>query len=441
MGKLPPIAHLPGDHAVQPANATRRDFLKTSTVATAAAGASLLELAPPVHAAAGGTLRVGLVGCGGRGTGAAEQACNAGPDIKLTAMGDAFRDHLDAKKKFLKDSLGSKFAVKDENCFVGFDAYKGVIENCDVVLLTAPPHFRPLHLEAAVAAGKHTFCEKPVAVDSPGLRRVMAACEAARAKRLAIVSGLCWRYHDGMRETFKRIHDGAVGDIVALQCTYNHGMLWHKPRQPEWSDMEWQLRNWLYFNWLSGDHIVEQAIHSLDKMAWAMKDEYPVKAMGMGGRQVRTGPEFGHIFDHHAVVYEFASGLKCFHMCRQQPNVHNEVTDYIMGTKGVAEPMPHKITGANPWQYDRKKLKQIDMYQTEHNELFASIRSGTPINNGDYMCKSTLMAIMGRMATYTGQIITWDKALASSEDLTPGKYEWGPLPVPPVAKPGSTRFV
>jgi predicted dehydrogenase len=427
----------------QPNAATnRRSFLKASA---AAVGASVLELAPAVHAAGDSTLRVGLIGCGSRGTGAAEQACNAGPEIKLVAMGDLFRDHLEAKKNFLKDSLGSKFAVKDENCFVGFDAYKGVIENSDVVLLTSPPGFRPVHLKAAVEAGKHVFCEKPIAVDATGVRAVLDICEKAKEKKLSIVSGLCWRYHDGMRETFKRVHEGEIGDLVALQCTYNARELWHKPRQPGWTDMEWQIRNWLYFTWLSGDHIVEQAIHSLDKMAWAMKNEYPVKAYGTGGRQSRTGPEFGHIFDHHSVVYEYANGLKCFHMCRQQAGTETNVSDHIMGTKGScwinATAGTSVIRGASEWQFTSQKARKMDMYQTEHNELFASIRSHAPINNGDYMCKSTLMAIMGRMATYTGQAITWDQAMHSKENLVPEKCEFGPAGLPPVARPGMTKVV
>jgi predicted dehydrogenase len=324
---------------------------------------------------------------------------------------------------------------------VGWNAYQELLKlkEIDVVLLATPPGFRPLHLQAAVDAGKHIFAEKPVAVDGPGVRAAMKACEEAKKKNLAVVSGLCWRYDTGMRETFKRIHDRAIlGDIVAMQCTYNTGPLWMIPREEKWSDMEWQLRNWLYFTWLSGDHNVEQHIHSLDKMAWAMNDECPVKAVGMGGRQVRTGPEYGHIFDHHSVVYEYANGVKAFSNCRQQAGCKNETADFVMGTLGTCDVMKHIIKGQMQWRYQGSRS---DMYQNEHNELIASIRAGKPINNGDYMCKSTLMAIMGRMATYTGQEITWEKAMNSKEDLTPPKYEFGSLPVPPVAKPGVTKFV
>ena len=427
---------------------SRRDFLKTT--ATTAVGAGLavgLEPVANVHAGGSDLIRVGLIGCGsprgGRGRGAAENCVSAGPNVRLVAMGDLFRDHLEFTRTHLSRLGPEKVEVPEERCFVGFDAYEKVI-NCkdvDLVLLTAPPHFRPSHLKAAVAAGKHVFAEKPVAVDAPGVRSVMQSCAEAKRRGLSIVSGLCWRYDRGMRETFRRIHDGAVGTIVAMQCTYNTGGLWMIPRQEGWSDMEWQLRNWLYFTWLSGDHNVEQHIHSLDKMAWAMHDEHPVRASGMGGRQVRTGPEYGHIFDHHSVVYEYANGVKLFSACRQQDGCAKDVTDHVFGTAGVCDVMRHVIHGQHPWRYrPEKNGKDAGMYQIEHNELIASIRASKPINNGDYMCKSTMMAIMGRMATYTGRVITWEKAINSSEDLSPQKYEFGPLAVAPVAMPGVTKF-
>ena len=423
-------------------NVCRRRFLQTSAGAAAA-----LSLATGVHADGNDILRVGLIGCGGRGTGAAENALKADPNVKLVAMGDAFRDRLESSLANLRRdrALAPKIEVPPQRQFVGFDAYQRVINSgVDVVLLCTPPHFRPAHLDAAVRANKHVFCEKPVAVDAPGVRRVLATCREAGRRRLSIVSGLCWRYHRGMRETFARIHDGAVGNIVALQCSYNTGTLWHRNREAGWSDMEWQIRNWLYFTWLSGDFNVEQHVHSLDKMAWAMRDQHPLRAVGLGGRQVRTGSEFGNIFDHHAVVYEYPNGIKCFASCRQQANCAADVTDHVMGTLGRADlngvDGRAGITGRNPWQYSGARARQDDMYQTEHNDLFASIRRGTPINNGEYMAKSTLMAIMGRMATYTGRVISWEDALNSREDLTPPRYEWGRLPVAPVARPGITEF-
>lgn len=426
-----------------PTSVNRRSFLQASATTAAISLASL----PAVHAAGNDTLRVGLVGCGGRGTGAASQALRADPNVRLVAMADAFRDRLESSLANLQrdNSLADKINVPAEKRFVGFDAYQQLINSgVDVVLLCTPPGFRPLHIEAAVRAGKHIFAEKPVAVDGPGIRRVLAACEQAKQRKLSIVSGLCWRYHEGMRQTVRKIHDGDIGDITTLQCNYNTGALWFRPRLPDMTDMEWQMRNWYNFTWLSGDFNVEQHVHSLDKMAWVMKNEYPARCYGTGGKQSRSGPEYGHIFDHMAVVYEFANGVRCFSMCRQQANCANDVSDTIWGTKGTAELLSrYRITsrsGGQVWTAPRKAV-QANMYQIEHNELFASIRSGNPINDGDWMAKSSLMGIMGRMACYTGQAITWAQALESKEDLSPPRYDWNvPLPLPPIARPGVTAF-
>jgi predicted dehydrogenase len=420
---------------------TRRDFLKASTAALVG---GVLALEQTVRAAGSDTLRVGLIGCGSRGTGAAAQALNADKNVKLVAMADAFADRLESSLATLKRdaALLPKIDVNPDRCFVGFNAYQDLLASgVDVVLLCTPPGFRPLHLRAAVEAGKHVFAEKPVAVDAPGVRSVLATCEEAKKKGLSVVSGLCLRYDAGFQETVGRIHDGAVGDVVALQANDLRGAIWVKERQKEWSDMEWQMRNWYYFTWLCGDFNVEQHVHYLDVCAWLMKGEYPARANGIGGRQVRTGAEYGHIYDHHVVVYEYASGVKLFSACRQQAGCHGDMSAHVMGTKGtamVAEKELSLTNGEGKWKYRGPKN---EMYQAEHDELFASIRSGKPINNGDYMAKSTLLAIMGRMATYTGQTITWEMALNSKEDLTPPKYEWGPLPTPPVAMPGVTKFV
>ncbi|MBV9124394.1 MAG: Gfo/Idh/MocA family oxidoreductase [Planctomycetes bacterium] len=434
--------HLPQSET--PATPSRRQFLKTSAAVAGSVLAADLVI-PQVHAAGSDLIGVGLIGCGsprgGRGRGAAQNCVNAGPNVKLVAMGDLFPDHLAFTRNALKSLGPDKVDVPEDRCFVGFDAYEKVLacKEVQVVILTTPPHFRPLHLQAAVAAGKHIFCEKPVAVDAAGVRSVLKSSEEARKKNLSLVSGLCWRYDKGMRETFQRLHDGAVGQYVALQCTYNTGGLWVIPRQPGWSDVEWQIRNWLYFTWLSGDHICEQHIHSLDKMAWAMRDEYPLRAVGSGGRQVRTAAEYGNIFDHHNVVFEYANGLKVFSSCRQQDGCAKDVTDHVMGTEGTCDVMKFTIRGRHPWKY-KPDSQDPGMYQNEHNELIASIRAGKPINNGDYMAKSTLMAIMGRMATYTGQVITWEQALNSKEDLGPRPVEFGPYAVAPVALPGITKF-
>ena len=417
---------------------SRRDFLKASTAATLAA--------PFIGRAQGeeaGTLRVGLVGCGGRGTGAAAQALAADRNVKLVAVGDAFEDRLQGSLKTLEkqSEVAAKIDVPPERRFVGFDAYKRVIENSDVVLLATPPHFRPIHLKAAIDAGRHVFAEKPVAVDAPGVRAVLEACEEAKRKKLAVVSGLALRYSNGYRETIRRLHSGQAGEIHTLQANDFRGPIWVKPRQPGWTDMEYQMRNWYYFTWLSGDFNVEQHIHMLDVCAWIMRDEYPISAVGMGGRAARTGPEYGNIYDHHGVIYEYANGVKLFAQCRQQAGTANEISVQVAGTKGRARLTSRglEIDSGSKWKFEEKMANQS---QVEHDELFASIRDGSPINNGDYMSKSTLMAIMGRMATYTGQKITWEQAFNSQEDLSPSGYDWNAQPPPAeIAIPGQTKLV
>jgi predicted dehydrogenase len=423
---------------------SRRDFLQTSALAVC--GAVAATLGPQVHAAGSDVLRIGLIGCGGRGTGAASQALQADKNVKLVAMADAFEDRLQFSLDTLKkdEKVADKVAVKPEHCFVGFDAYQQVLASgIDVVLLTTPPHFRPRHLKAAVEAGKHVFAEKPVATDAPGIRSVLDTCKLAKEKNLSLVSGLCLRSDLGFRETVRRLHEGAVGDVMALQANDYRGSNWGHPRKPEWTDMQYQMRNWYNFTWLSGDFNVEQHVHFLDVCAWVMKNEYPVRAVGIGGRQVRTGPEYGHIYDHFSIVYEYASGAKLFSNCRQQKGCKNDMSAQVLGTKGRAELSERRkglsIHTSNDWYYSGPTN---DMYQTEHDELFASIRSGKPINNVDYMTKSTLLAIMGRMAAYTGQQITWEMALNSKEDLSPPAYDWDvKLPDPPVAMPGQTKFI
>jgi predicted dehydrogenase len=421
-------------------SSSRREFLKTS-----AAVAGALALAPAVHAGGDDVLRVGLVGCGGRGTGAAGQALRADKNVQLAAMADLFEDRLKGSLQTLKDDakIADKIAVSPKTCFVGFDAYKELLaSNVDVVLLATPPHFRPLHLKAAIEAGKHVFAEKPVAVDAPGVRSVLETCREAKKKNLSVVSGLCLRYDDGFRETVKRIHDGAIGEVHTLQANDFRGGIWVKERQPDWTDMHWQTRNWYYFTWLSGDFNVEQHVHFLDVCAWVMKNEYPVKAIGTGGRQVRTEEKYGNIYDHFSIIYEYANGARLFSNCRQQPNCKGDMSAHAVGSKGRAELSERKrglnIKGDNNWVFPGSER---NLYQTEHDELFADIRGGKPINNGEYMAHSTLLAIMGRMAAYTGQEITWQMALNSKEDLSPKKYEWGQIETPAIAIPGKTKFV
>lgn len=424
---------------------SRRHFLKTSTAAAVAAPfLTSKSFGQNSSVSSAQTLRIGLIGCGGRGTGAAAQALAADANVKLVALGDAFKDRLEGSLETLRKEadVAAKIDVPPERCFVGFDAYKKVIASgVDVVLLATPPHFRPIHLEAAVEAGKHVFAEKPVAVDAPGVRSVLATCEEARRKKLAVVSGLALRYSYDYRETIKRIHDGALGEIRTLQANDFRGPIWVKPRRPEWTDMEYHMHNWYYFTWLSGDFNVEQHVHMLDVCAWLMKDEYPVSAMGLGGRQVRTGRDFGNIYDHHSVIYEYANGVKLHAYCRQQAGCASDISVQVAGSKGTAAITQRalEITTDSKWVYRGEKNNQS---QTEHDELFASIRAGKPINNGGYMTKTTLMAIMGRMATYTGQKITWEQAMDSKENLSPDRYDWDAKPPPSeVSIPGITRFV
>ncbi|MDH3585344.1 MAG: Gfo/Idh/MocA family oxidoreductase, partial [Phycisphaerae bacterium] len=316
---------------------SRRRFLEGSAAAGAAAA---LNLAPFSTARAAGKdeIRIGLVGCGGRGGGAASQALSADPGVRLVALGDTFADQVENTHRNLKRNgdLGARVDVPPDRRFVGFDAYKKVIDSVDVVLLATSPYFRPMHLKYAVEKGVHAFVEKPVATDPAGLRDIMATCEVAKTKKLSIVSGLCYRYDNAKRETLARVHDGQIGEIKAMETFYQVGGLWNKGRKDGWSDMEWQIRNWLYFTWLSGDHITEQHIHSLDKIAWAMGDEYPVKATSSGGRTVRTDPIYGNIYDHFNTEYEWASGVRCFSSCRQWNGAASNVSDFVYGTKGVA---------------------------------------------------------------------------------------------------------
>jgi len=419
---------------------TRRAFLQTSSLSAASLAVSTAAFAPPAHAAGNDVLKVGLIGCGGRGTGAAAQALKADKAVTLHAMGDAFADRLGQSLAALQkeDEIKSKIDVLPERQFVGFDAYQKVIASgVDVVLLTSPPHFRPLHLAAAVKAGKHIFAEKPVAVDAPGVRRVLATCREAAQKNLSVVSGLCLRYSYGFQETIKRLHDGQIGDIVMLQGNDLRGPIWVKPRQAEWTDMEWQMRNWYYFTWLSGDFNVEQHVHYLDIGAWVLGNKYPTKAVGLGGRQVRTGPEYGNIYDHHAVMHDYDNGVKFYSQCRQISGCKNDQGIYVLGTKGRAEVSEKRLSiTMNDGQVWKHTGKSNPFYQTEHDELFASIRSGKPINNGEYMAHSTLLGILGRTATYTGQEVTWEQMLNSKIDLSPKEYAWGPIATPAIPMPG-----
>ena len=416
----------------------RRDFLK-GAVATAA----LTGLSPQLMGGLGPVsgsdeIRVGLIGCGGRGSGAADNCVKAADGVKIVAMGDLFRDRLESSRSHLM-GLGDRFDVPDERSFVGFDAYQKVLEcDVDLVILATPPGFRPLHFDAAIEAGKHVFMEKPVATDGPGIRKVLAATRKAKEKNLAVVAGTQRRHQKGYLETMERIHDGAIGELVGAQVYWNQGGLWVVPKSPEMSDMEWQVRNWLYFTWASGDHIVEQHIHNIDVMNWAFGGP-PVKALAMGGRQVRTGSQYGNIFDHFAVEYEYEGGVRTLSECRQIDECWNRVSEKIIGTEGTANPSGSINSQKNgDW---RSSGGGRNAYVQEHADLIASIRSNEVLNEGETVAMSTLTAIMGRMSAYTGKEVTLDFALQSQESLLPEKWEFGPLATPPVAIPGRTPLI
>lgn len=410
---------------------SRRGFLK-STALLGAGGLATLSIERSAHAAGEGIIKVGLVGCGGRGSGAALNAMNAGADVRLVAMGDLFAERVENSYARLKQQKPDQVDVPADRRFAGFDAYQKVIEaGVDVVLIAAASHFHPRHLEAAIAAGKHVFCEKPHGIDVPGLKIAMAAAEVARQKKLSLVSGLCWRYDPGVREAMKRVHDGQIGTIIAIQENYLTNPYVLRRRQPEWTELQYQMQNWYHFNWLSGDQTAQQLIHSIDKASWALGDVPPVKAWGMGGRQVCVDPEYGDQFDHHAVVFEYANGVRVFAYCRAIPGCFNDTSDTILGTNGRAVlPSRPRIEGQNAWKYDGPKQS---MYDVEHLELFAGIRSGNPINNSSYMFTSTMLAIMAQMVCYTGQEITWQKAMESKLDFSLPRYDWD---VEPPIRPG-----
>jgi predicted dehydrogenase len=418
---------------------TRRDFVKTGSL-LAMGGVAPHAMAQDQRASEQSPLRVGVIGCGGRGTGAAGDALSASPRTRIVALADLFPDRLESSRKTL-DSLGERATVDDTRCYIGFDAYKQLLDSndIDIVILATPPHFRPMHFEAAVHAGKHVFMEKPVATDSTGIRTVLAAAEESERKNLCVVAGTQRRHEKCYIEAMQRLHEGAIGKIIAARVYWNMGGLWMNPPRPEWTDMEWQLRNWLYFTWLSGDHYVEQHVHNLDVANWAI-GSHPVRAMGMGGRQVRTDSNYGNIFDHFAIEYEYPDGAYLMSMARQIENCCDRVAEQIHGVKGVMKTHPGSATikADQEWRF---RGDNGNPYVDEHLDLITAIEGGPYVNEARQVAESTLTAIMGRMAAYTGKEVTWDQALRSKENLAPEKYAFGPIAVPPIAMPGKTPLV
>jgi myo-inositol 2-dehydrogenase / D-chiro-inositol 1-dehydrogenase len=435
---------------------TRRDFVRTGALAVGAA----LTAAPSVWGSlrADDRIKVGLVGCGGRGTGAAAQALRADPGVRLWAVADAFEDRISgcighltsAEEQPDGSSKPSEFAarveVPAERRYTGIDCGERLIRESgvDVVLLCTPPHFRPMHLRLALESGKHVFCEKPMAVDAAGVRSVIESAKLAAERKLSLVSGFCWRYSSPERAVYGKLLDGALGAVRSVHATYHTSPVWTRKRQPTWSEMEFQLRNWVHFLWLGGDHIVEQACHSIDKIAWVMGDRPFARVTGLGGRELRQGEEYGDAYDHFTAIYEYDDGARAFLTCRQMNHCSNENKDWVACEGGHAfingwAPEETRLTGKTDWRYSGDRP---DMYQVEHNELFASIRAGKPLNDGGFMGLSTLMAIAGREAAYSGQTLTYDQVLASAQSLVPERY--GMDATPPaviIRRPGSYRFV
>jgi predicted dehydrogenase len=419
---------------------TRRQFVRTAALAAGAAAVVPSALAGRSWYPGRQTLRLGVIGCGDRGTGAAVNAMEADEGVKLVAMADLFQDRLDRSLSALSghETLGSRIIPGEIVRFAGFDACEQLLKtDVDVVILATPPHFRPAHFEAAIAAGKHVFMEKPVAVDPPGIRRVLAAADVADSRNLSVVAGTQRRHDPKYRELIRRVQDGAVGPLLSGRCWWNQGGLWVHTRKPEYSDMEWQCRNWLYFCWLSGDHIVEQHVHNLDVINWAVGSP-PLRCVGMGGRQVRTAPEYGNIFDHFAIEYEYPGGVVLSSWSRQIDGCASRVDEHVTGSGGTVRFGQGAIEGPKPYTYDGPR---VNPYVQEHAHLFASIRGGKDrLNEARNVAHSTLTAIMGRMSAYTGQEVTWDQALASDWRLGPATYALGDVEIDPVPVPGKLKM-
>ncbi|WP_420604042.1 Gfo/Idh/MocA family protein [Flagellimonas sp.] len=434
---------------------SRRSFVKTTGLVTGGLLASSIPFEAMAQTGKVQKLKLAVIGCGGRGTGAAVQALTADPDVELVAMADAFKDRLEGSLNAIQEHFDGerKINVKEKNRFVGFDAYKNAVDLADVVVLATPPGFRPLHFEYAISQDKHVFMEKPVATDPAGVRRVLKAAKLAKEKQLNVVVGLQRHYQKKYTTIYDQIQQGAMGKIVSGQVYWNGGGVWVRPRQEGQSELEYQMRNWYYFNWLCGDHILEQHIHNIDVANWFI-GEYPTMAQGMGGREVRTGKDHGEIFDHHFVEFTYPSGAVISSQCRHQKGCHNRVDEAFQGSKGgvvISKGIITDLSGAEKFNYSKLNEGQHDPnpYQVEHDRLFAAIRSKSELlADAENGAKSTLAAIMGRMATYSGDIITWDQALNSNLQLVPDNLNWNSeAPTLPDADgkyqipiPGKTKF-
>ena len=411
--------------------ATRREFLKQSATLTAAATLGGLEISRSAYAAGSDTLRVGMIGCGGRNTGAASQALTADKGAKLVAMGDVLMDRVEARHEDLKRAKPNQVDVPESRRFAGFDAYKKVIECSDVVVIANAAKFHPLHALSALQAGKHVFVEKPHGIDPYGMKMLKKAVDLAREKNLSLVSGLQSRRHPGYVETIRRIHEGAIGDVVTIEENFLRPPYVVVSREPGLNEIQWQCSTQYHFTWLSGDDVPQSLVHNLDRASWVLKNQAPIKCHGMGGRSSMTAPIYGNVFDHHAVVYECANGVRIYAFCRTTNGCYNGTSSLIAGTKGKADILNCRITGEMNWQWQG----QGDPYQIEHDHLFASVRAGKAINDGDFMIRSTMIGIMGQLSCYTGQEVTWEQ-VNQSDFAYPPKPEDCHDDMEPPTKPG-----
>lgn len=425
-------ASLPSPSAdVVTTTGNRREFLKTTAAAAGAVAWSGLEIGRSAYAAGSDSLRVGMIGCGGRNAGAAAQALSAHPGNRLVAMCDIFMDRVHGKRDMLKAQKGDQMQVPDSQCFTGFDGYKRVIELSDVVVIANGAKFHPFHAYAAIQAGKHVFVEKPHGIDPYGIKVMQAACDLAKAKGLSLVSGLQSRYHTGYAETVQRIHDGAIGDVVTIEENFLRAPYGVTERKPGLTELEWQLSTQYHFRWVSGDDVPQSLVHNMDRASWVLGNAVPVKCHGLGGRSSMVEPIYGDVFDHHSVVYEFASGVRVYALCRTTTGCYDEDSSLIFGTKGRASVKGCRIWGEKNWRWEG----QCDPYQIEHDRLFASIRDGKPLNNGNYMARSTLITVMGQLSCYTGKELSWEEINASNFAYLPKPEDCRDGMEPPT-KPG-----
>jgi len=431
----------------QVSTTTRRQFLKASATAASAAALGSLELSRSAYAAGSDVLRVGMIGCGGRNSGAAVEALTADNGTRLVAMCDILVERVKARRADIKATKGDQVQVDDDHCFVGFDSYKQVIESSDVVLIANAAKFHPFHTMAAVQAGKHVFVEKPHGIDPAGIKLMRAACDLAKEKKLSVMSGLHSRHDVGYAETVQRIHDGAIGDIISIEENFLRAPYGVVPRNPDYSELQWQCSTQYHFVWLSGDDVVQSLVHNLDRASWVLREEPPLKCHGLGGRSAMFDGIYGNVFDHHAAVYEYASGVRLYAFCRTTTGCYDDYSSIILGSKGKASILNCRIWGETKWEWKG----QSNPYQIEHDKLFAAIRSGNPVNCGDYMCRSTLISIMGQISCYTGKEVTWEQINQSDFAYSPKPEDChdgmepptkpGPNGSYPVYVPGQTKLI